>query len=494
MWRLRLIRVRLTLTYTALLTGIFILFSGGMFVTIHRVLYDNFYSRINAAADNVVKDTKVTLSWQPEYGVRIKVDSETVGGDTISNTPLKVGFVNMLGQVLPGDNKSDPKLAANPTAKQLAEQAAAAGSRQSTTVSTKNGDANILAVPVTTLAGPFVVLIQSSFQEVQNELDLMLQILVLSGVTVTVISAAGAWFLTGRVLQPISEITAKVRKITAQDLTERLNVDTRDEIGRMAETFDDMIGRLQASFERQKRFTSDASHELRTPLAVMQADLSLALRRQRSAPEYRATLESTQEEVVRLSHVVGDLLLLARLDSDSAQILHDTVDLRELLDMVVTGLRPLATERDITLSFQALDEITVLGDPTRLKQVFINLLDNAIAYTPEGGSVRVNLALREGQARIIVSDTGIGVQPEDLPHVFERFYRSDEARSRNHEGSGLGLAIVQKVVQSHLGSISVSSAPGEGTSFTVTLPLNGPLSGQGNFARMGPLSLLAGAH
>lgn len=493
MWRLRLIRVRLTLTYTLLLTGVFVLFSVGVFVTLHRVLYDNFYSRINAAADSVVKDARVSVSFLPNYGVRIRVDSQTVGGDQNSSS-LKVGFVNAVGQILPGDNKSDPKLATNPAAKQLAEQAVSKGSRQSATLNTKGGDTNLLAVPVPTMAGPYVLLIQSSFQEVQNELDLLLQILIVSAVAVTVLSAGGAWFLTGRVLQPIAQITDTARQITVQDLSRRLNVDTRDEIGRMAATFNEMIGRLQASFERQKRFTSDASHELRTPLAVMQADLSLALRRPRSAEEYRLTLESAQEEVVRLAHIVSDLLMLARLDTDAAQIAHQQVDLHDLLDLVVSQLRPLATDRSIALSYVAYDALTVQGDQTRLKQVFMNLLDNAIAYTPDGGSVHIALTGRDGQAEVTVSDTGIGIRAEDLPHVFERFYRADDARARNHEGSGLGLAIAYKVVEAHLGTITVTSVHGQGTSFTVLIPLEGPFAGQGSTGRLNPLTLLAGSH
>jgi signal transduction histidine kinase len=261
----------------------------------------------------------------------------------------------------------------------------------------------------------------------------------------------------------------------------------------MAATFDDMIDRLQASFERQKRFTSDASHELRTPLAVMQADLSLALRRPRSNTEYRATLESAQEEVSRLSHIVNDLLVLARLDTDVAQIAREPVQLDDLLEMVVAGLRPLATERSIRLSYTINAPASMIGDPTRLKQVFFNLLDNAIAYTPDGGSIRVSMVTDGAQAEVTVADTGIGISPEDLPHVFERFYRSEEARTRNHEGTGLGLAIAQKVVHAHQGRIEVSSMPGQGTTFQVLLPLLGPLTGQGVTGRLSPLAILAAA-
>jgi signal transduction histidine kinase len=203
----------------------------------------------------------------------------------------------------------------------------------------------------------------------------------------------------------------------------------------------------------------------------MQADISLALRRPRTAPEYQRTLESAQEEVARLSRIVSELLTLTRLDTDVALIAHEPVAIDELVDGVVAGLRPLAKDKSISLTYGIDMPVTIMGDVTRLKQLFINLLDNAIAYTPEGGSVYVGLISSPDAVTITVSDTGIGIEPRHLPHVFERFYRADEARSRSREGTGLGLAIAQSVVQSHNGTIEVSSTAGMGTTFTVVLPL-----------------------
>jgi heavy metal sensor kinase len=300
--------------------------------------------------------------------------------------------------------------------------------------------------------------------------------MIMAAIVMTLLSGAGAWFLTGRVLRPIDDMSKRVRRITIHDLNERLVIRQRDEIGRLAMTFNDMISRLQASFERQKRFTSDASHELRTPLTVMQADIDLALRRPRSADEYRETLESAQEEVARLSHIVSDLLTLTRLDTDVAFIEHEPVALHELLDSVVAGLQPLARERSIKLTCRIEAPATIVGDITRLKQLFINLLDNAINYTPDGGHVHVALDLHGDEVMVTVSDTGMGIEPEHLPHIFERFYRADQARSRVHEGTGLGLAIARSSALAHNGRIEVSSAVGVGTTFTVILPRSGVLA------------------
>src|SRR6185437_2742111 len=179
----------------------------------------------------------------------------------------------------------------NPKVKQAMAKSMLSGTKQTVNVPTKNGDSTVMAVPLQDGAAEYVLLVQSSVQDVEDTLGLLVRILILSAVAMTMLSATGAWFLTGRLLRPIDQITDKARRITAHDLSQRLDIDTPDEFGRLAGTFDNMIARLQASFDRQKRFTSDASHELRTPLTVMQADISLALRRPRSNDEYRRTLE-----------------------------------------------------------------------------------------------------------------------------------------------------------------------------------------------------------
>ena len=471
MRRLRLIRFRLTLTYTLLLTGAFALFSAGIFLTLHIVLYGNFQNKLQQAAESVGKSTKVSVSYSayPNFHINLHVNSETFGGDVGQNV-IRTAVVNVNGLQIPGDNKGDTHLASSPQVKQIVQKSLASGSNQSVNVKTNGGDTTIMAVPLTSDAAPYVLLVQSSVQDVEDTLQLLLRILLLSALAMTVISATGAWFLTGRLLRPIDEITDKARRITAHDLSQRLNIATQDEFGRLAGTFDGMIARLEASFDRQKRFTSDASHEMRTPLTVMQADISLALRRPRTNEEYKRTLESAQEEVSRLSHIVTDLLTLARLDTDLARIAHEPVALDELINGVVSGLRPLATDRSILLSYAIDGPATISGDSTRLKQLFINLIDNAISYSPNGGYVHVGLTSTPDWVMTTVRDNGMGIQPYQLTHIFERFYRAEEARVRNHEGTGLGLAIAQSAAQAHQGRIEVSSVVGQGTVFTVLLP------------------------
>ncbi len=238
----------------------------------------------------------------------------------------------------------------------------------------------------------------------------------------------------------------------------------------MAATFDDMIARLDEAFDRQRRFTSDASHELRTPLTVMQAEIGLALSRARSAEEYRQTLVSVDEEVVRLSAIVNDLLVLTRIDIDPVGMQHQAMALHELLSGLCKRVRLIATERNIAVIADDLEPATIYGDATRIRQLFTNLLDNAVTYSNQGGRVEVSLHRTRDGVRVSVSDTGIGIAEDQLPQIFERFYRTTEARQQNGHGTGLGLAISRSVAQAHHGEITVESTPGEGTVFTVFLP------------------------
>jgi signal transduction histidine kinase len=237
----------------------------------------------------------------------------------------------------------------------------------------------------------------------------------------------------------------------------------------LAETFNQMLSSLQEADNAQKRFVADASHELRAPLAAIQGNLEL-LRRYPHMPaaEREKTLQMAEREAMRLSRLVNDLLTLAR--SDAGLPLREAlVDLKAVAQEALTEARYLLKGQ--RLETQALEEVWVLGNGDHLKQLVLILLDNAIKYTPEGGTVRLALQAQRGQACLSVRDTGIGIPPEDLPHIFERFYRADPARSRNKGGSGLGLSIARWIVERHKGEVEVNSQMGQGTTVVVRLPL-----------------------
>jgi two-component system, OmpR family, sensor kinase len=288
------------------------------------------------------------------------------------------------------------------------------------------------------------------------------------------LSSFGGLVLANQALSPVDRITKAAEHIAAGDLSERVPVPRKmDELGRLASTFNYMISRLQAAFERQKQFTSDASHELRTPLAVMRGELEIALRRERSPEEYQRTLGSNLEEISRLSRLVEDLLMLARADAGRVELRCEAVNLSMLCQNTTEYISPLAEQREQTLTYQLPPQpVTINADQQRIKQLLLNLLDNAIKYTDHNGTITLSLTTENQQAVLSITDTGRGIPAEDVPHVFERFFRrSAKTADRSASGSGLGLSIVKWIVDAHGGSIDVQSKVGEGTKFTVRLPL-----------------------
>ena len=286
-----------------------------------------------------------------------------------------------------------------------------------------------------------------------------------------VVSIFTGWLIAGRSLRPVDEITRLARQITASNLGQRLpGSPNNDEIGRLIETLNEMIARLESSFAQVRQFTSDASHELKTPLAILMGELELALRRTMTADEYKSTVESCLEEVERLTHVVQGLLELSRAETGQFVLEKTDVRLSVLVVDVCDDVMLLAESKHVELTTDIQADVHVTGDKVRLHQALLNVIENAVKYTPARGSVRVELRRVEDQIRLLVSDTGIGIAQEHLPFLFDRFYRVDQARSKSIHGTGLGLSIVKWIVDAHGGTIKVSSSEGSGTTMQITLP------------------------
>jgi len=307
-----------------------------------------------------------------------------------------------------------------------------------------------------------------------GELRQLAGLLVATGLLVTAVGLAGGWLLAGRAIAPIRAITATAQSISASNLSRRISIaQTKSELGDLAGVLNDMFARLEAAFERQVRFTADASHELRTPLSIVYSQAELALARERPAEEYRQSIETCFRAAQRMKSLVESLLVLARADAGRLQLRSDDFDLADSARECVELVGQLAAARRVELKME-LASTPVRGDSFRMAQVITNLLTNAIHYNREGGSVTVSVGPRDNRATLSVSDTGVGIAPEDQAHLFERFYRVDKARSRELGGSGLGLAICRSIVEAHGGMITCVSAPGEGSTFTVQLPLAPP--------------------
>ncbi len=303
------------------------------------------------------------------------------------------------------------------------------------------------------------------------------RILLVLGVAIPaalLLGSYGGLLLANQALRPVDRITRAAKRIGAGDLSERVKTPSvMDEIGRLATTFNHMIARLEAAFERQRQFTSDASHELRTPLALVRGDIEITLRRERAPEEYKRALTSSLEEIIRLSRLVEDLLTLARADAGRTQLRLEDFSLDQLCRKMIDYISPLAAHRDQTLTYvPASDDVVISGDVQRLKQLLLNLLDNAIKYTDPNGTIILGLGRESGNAVITIQDSGRGIPAEDIPHIFERFFRRSRTTSdKRATGFGLGLSIVKWIVDSHGGSISAKSELGHGTTFTVRLPL-----------------------
>jgi heavy metal sensor kinase len=285
-----------------------------------------------------------------------------------------------------------------------------------------------------------------------------------------ILAIAGGRFLSRQALRPVAESIKAARRLDPEKLRERLpRTGAGDELDELAGTINSLLDRLAAYHAQITRFTADASHELRSPLGAMRAAIDVALQQPRGSEDYRNTLATLGEQCERLTALVNGLLLLARADAGEVVIQREAVDLAALARDVAEMYDPLADERGIQLTIDSSQPVTIAGDPSRLRQLVTNLLDNAIRFTNPGGSVTIHVESIDGRAILRIKDTGIGIPAEHLPHIFERFYQADAARASG--GGGLGMSICSWIVKAHGGTIEADSEEASGTEFTVSLPL-----------------------
>jgi heavy metal sensor kinase len=285
------------------------------------------------------------------------------------------------------------------------------------------------------------------------------------------LAAIGGYLLAGKSLHPVVTISAQAEHITAKNLNERLKIKSHDEFGRLAKVINELLSRLERSFQVMREFMADASHELRTPLAIIHGEADVSLSRNRTLEEYRESLSVIRDNAKRMALIVKDMLDLARADSGQRSLRKQELYLDDLVTGCCRSVQSLAHAKDIQLTCEVDEDISFEGDEELLKRMAMNLVQNAIHYTAPGGSVSVKLTRDDGFGFLTVSDNGIGIPPESVDRVFDRFYRVGEARTRADGGSGLGLSIVKLAAESHGGTVSVGSQLGKGSTFTVRLPL-----------------------
>jgi signal transduction histidine kinase len=288
---------------------------------------------------------------------------------------------------------------------------------------------------------------------------------------VPLLGFAGGYFLAGRMLKPVSRVSSLAAQISSTNLKERISYHgSEDEIKHLADTFDEMLSRLEVAFESQKQFIQDASHELRTPIAIAQTNIEVTeMAKKVTASDHKRLMKVLKQSLERMTQLSDQLLLLA--DASQERANWKVVDMKSIINEVAAEVSAKMTVAGIIFELEpAFDEMLVRGDSLRLKQAIFNLVDNAIKYNQPGGTVKISTRAEESRLVIQVQDNGVGISPDDQPHIFDRFYRVDKSRTRSQGGSGLGLAIVKKIVEDHEGTISVESVLGKGSAFQLILP------------------------
>jgi signal transduction histidine kinase len=343
-----------------------------------------------------------------------------------------------------------------------------------------------VTVPTSTSNASYLIVASTPIDQ-RGSLPVLLGALIRYSLAILLVALVSGYWLAGRLIAPVQKITRTAQDISGTDLSRRIQLKTRDELGELANTFDRMLDRLQGAFDRQRQFTADASHELRTPLTIVDLEASRALEHRRTPAEYEQALKVIQSENNYMGRLVNNLLTLARMDAGRAALQPDSIDLGDLAVEVIERLEPLARQKGVELVAGDLPEVTVSGDRQYLIQMLTNLVENAIKYSrPQGGRVGVEAGTRPDGAKplgwVRVEDNGPGIPQEAIPHLFDRFYRVDSARSHNPDGSeagemggsGLGLSIVDWIVKAHNGQIRITSQVGQGSSFEVEIPLANP--------------------
>jgi len=455
------IKFRFTIWYLLVLAVLLVALSAGVYFSLSRSLYQGLDRSLELRSTQLRNIPAILES------IRQGEFQEQLGEIII----LYFYSGNQLVEV------SAPGISISLTHEFISE--AIAGSSSFATTQTAEGErVRLLAIPVElSIPGPpsgtqsAALVIARSPRQIDNALARLVRTLAIAVPLALALAAAGGIFLARRALKPVDKIAETAREIEESDLSRRISVNTKDELGRLAATLNAMIGRLEKAFQRQKQFTSDASHELRTPLAVIEAESSLALQKERPSSDYQRSLEIISQESRQMSSLIDQLLTLARADAGKEQWNFTEVDLGKLISNLSTDIDVLCQEMGLSFQLDHTENLVVKGDEARLRGLFMNLLDNAVKYTPSPGTISVSLR-REGQMAVVaITDTGVGIPAEDIPLIFERFYRVDKSRSRAEGGSGLGLAICRHIAEAHGGKIEVESRVRVGSTFSVWLPL-----------------------
>lgn len=448
------------------LAGILVLYSVFLYVTIRTQFFAETDRELQQVADSLVSPTFEPFRANPSSALE-QVMEDFLGPRyqgkmvQLSSPYGKVLFKSLL-----------LKDASLPLGSSLLNAARKGKSEFSTSGILGTSPLRFLTVPLFE-RGNLVGIVQVGTQ-LSEEAEVLGDLKIIFAVSLplsVLVLAYGGWFLAGRALRPVDIVTQSAEQIDDKHLDVRLQVtNPDDEIGRLTRAFNRTLDRIEQAFSRTKRFSVDVSHELRTPLTILKGETEVGLKWAKEPDDFREILNNNLEEINRMSGIIEFLLDISRIEEGRQRLLLEPVSLSPLLAEVFAAFKSQGEEKSLQMSADLTTEAVVKGDEQRLRQLFTQLLHNAITFTPAGGAISLSLRTVDDSVIVDVSDTGIGIPPEDQPLIFDRFYRVDKSRNRAGGGSGLGLSLVKSLVEAQHGSISVVSEPGLGSTFTVFFP------------------------
>ena len=459
------IRWRLTIWYGVVLSLILIIFASGIFIYFKNSLQESIDAKIRSIGE------VLSSSMTDAHNTSVFGNFERYLENVLGKKP-KGKFIQIMdssGRI--GAKMSDIEGEALPTSFNALERAMR-GEIVYETIERNKPRLRMITIPILeNKKVTSVVQVGTSLEDFDETIRKLLLIMIISIPSSICVTIVVGYFMARKALRPVDQIRRAAVKISSSNLDEKIDITGRkDELSRLAETFNAMIKRLKDAFQRINQFSIDVSHELKTPLTILKGETEVALRKEREKHDYQVLLMSNLEEIDRMSCIIDDLLLLSKADTREIKLNVEEVALRDLIIDVCMDMKVVADKKSVALETSELEDIRLKGDELKLRRMLLNIVENGIKYSHVGGKVSVSSYVNDGYAKIDVKDNGIGISEEDIKYIFDRFYRADRSRKRE-SGSGLGLSISRWIAEAHKGGIEVKSQPAQGSMFTIKLPI-----------------------
>jgi heavy metal sensor kinase len=459
------IKWRLTIWYGVVLSLILVTFACGIFIYFRNSLQDSIDAKIRSIGE--VLSSSMTETHNSSVFGNFERYLENVLGRKPKGKFIQI--MDTSGRI--GAKMSDIEGEALPTSFNALERAMR-GEIVYETIERTKPRLRMVTIPIMEKKKvTSVVQVGTSLEDFDETIKKLLLIMIISIPTSISVTIVVGYFMAKKALRPVDQIRRAAVKISSSNLDEKIDIaGRRDELGRLAETFNAMIGRLKDAFQRVNQFSIDVSHELKTPLTILKGETEVALRKEREKDDYQKLLLSNLEEIDRMSCIIDDLLLLSKADTKDIKLNIEEIALRDLIMGVCMNMKVVADKKEVVLQTGEMEDLRVKGDELKLRRMILNIVENGIKYSQTGGKVIVSSYVNDGYAQIDVKDEGIGISEQDIKYVFDRFFRADRSRKRE-SGSGLGLSISRWIAEAHKGSIEVKSQPAQGSIFTIKLPI-----------------------